>query len=69
MAEIIQLRRDTSSNWTSVNPTLAQGEIGLETDTGDIKIGDGTTAWNSLEYFSTGVSSGKAIALSMIFGF
>lgn len=43
-------RRDTAANWTSVNPTLAAGEFGYETDTGKLKIGDGTTAWNSLEY-------------------
>jgi hypothetical protein len=50
VADIIQIRRDTSSNWTSVNPTLAQGELGVETNTSKIKIGDGTTAWNSLAY-------------------
>jgi hypothetical protein len=50
MATQIQLRRDTAANWTSTNPTLAQGEPGLETDTGKLKHGDGTTAWNSLAY-------------------
>ena len=48
MAIQIQLRRDTASNWTSNNPTLAQGEMGIETDTTVFKIGDGSTAWNSL---------------------
>lgn len=46
----IQLRRDTASNWTSANPVLAAGEIGIETDTDQFKIGDGTTAWSSLGY-------------------
>lgn len=46
----IQFRRDTAANWTSNNPTLAIGELGLETDTSQIKVGDGTTAWNSLGY-------------------
>jgi len=46
----IQLRRDTASNWSSVNPTLSSGEIGYETDTNYIKIGDGSTAWNTLKY-------------------
>jgi len=45
---LIQLRRDTAANWTSVNPTLASGEMGLETDTGRYKIGNGTTPWNAL---------------------
>lgn len=48
----IQLRRDTASNWTSANPTLAAGELGLETDTDRYKIGDGSTAWTSLSYSS-----------------
>ena len=46
----IQLRRDTASNWTSADPTLAAGEIGIETDTDQFKIGDGATAWSSLSY-------------------
>ena len=43
-------RRDTASNWTSNNTVLLAGEIGWETDTRRIKIGDGTTAWQSLDY-------------------
>ena len=50
MAVQIQLRRDTSTNWTSANPTLALGELGLETDGYKYKIGDGVTAWTSLSY-------------------
>ena len=50
MASIIQFRRDTASNWTSNNPTLASGELGIESDTGQYKIGDGTTAWSSISY-------------------
>ena len=50
MATIL-LRRDTAANWQSVNPVLAQGELGVETDTGKAKLGDGTTAWNDLAYF------------------
>ena len=52
MADIIQIRRDTAANWTNANPTLANGEQGYETDTGKMKIGDGSTAWTSLEYFA-----------------
>lgn len=48
----IQLRRDTASNWTSSNPTLAAGEIGIETDTLKYKLGNGSTAWASLSYAS-----------------
>ena len=50
MADIIQIRRDTAANWTSANPILAQGELGVETDTDKIKIGEGSTAWTGLGY-------------------
>ncbi len=50
MAVRFQLRRDTASNWASVNPVLELGEPGVETDTLKLKIGDGTTAWSSLGY-------------------
>ena len=46
----IQLRNDTAANWTSVNPTLLMGELGVERSTNKIKIGDGSTAWSSLSY-------------------
>ena len=46
----IQLRRGLSTQWTSINPVLAGGEAGFESDTLKIKIGDGATHWNSLGY-------------------
>lgn len=46
----IQIRRGAASDWSSVNPTLAQGEIAMETDTKKLKVGDGSTSWNSLQY-------------------
>ena len=54
MTTIIKIRRDTAANWTSTNPTLALGEPGYETDTHKMKVGDGTTAWNSLAYNAVG---------------
>lgn len=56
MAIQIQLRNDAAANWTSANPTLAAGEIGVETDTGLLKIGDGITTWTSLGYFTPDVN-------------
>ncbi|QPB07972.1 tail fiber protein [Synechococcus phage S-H38] len=50
MANRIQLRRGSAQEWANVNPTLAIGELGIEIDTGRIKIGDGVTSWNSLRY-------------------
>jgi hypothetical protein len=58
----IQVRRGTASQWTSANPTLASGEWGFETDTLKTKIGNGSTAWNSLAY-QTG-----SIAISNVTG-
>lgn len=46
----IQIRRDTSTNWTNINPILASGELGFITDTGRMKVGDGVTAFNSLAF-------------------
>lgn len=45
-----QLRRDTAANWTAANPVLLDGEMGYEKVTLKFKVGDGTTAWNSLAY-------------------
>lgn len=41
--------------WTALNPVLMQGEIGYESDTGKFKIGDGTTNWQNLKYYSSEV--------------
>lgn len=51
---VVQLRRDTAANWTSVDPILEEGELGLELDTRRLKMGDGLTAWTSLEYIYIG---------------
>lgn len=48
----LQQRTDTSTNWSTVNPVLLAGEYGYETDTKRRKLGDGSTAWNSLPYAS-----------------
>ncbi len=52
MAVQIQLRRGTASQWTSANPILAEGEMGVELDTGKWKFGDGTSTWSVLAYGS-----------------
>ena len=56
VADRIQIRRDTAANWTSASPTLANGELGLETDTGRLKVGDGSTIWTSLSYYTLGTT-------------
>ena len=46
----LQFRRGTATEWSNANTLLAAGELAIETDTQNIKIGDGTTSWNSLSY-------------------
>ena len=53
----IKFRRDTSANWTSVNPIPAQGEPCYETDTGKLKIGNGSDNYVTLPYVSDGGGS------------
>lgn len=59
---LIQVRRDTAANWTSVNPTLAAGELGLETDTGYMKVGNGSTSWTLLNYLAADISDQSILA-------
>lgn len=53
MSSRIQLRRGSAAAWTSANPLLLLGEIGLETDTKKFKVGDGSNLWTGLPYFAT----------------
>ena len=65
----IKIRRDTASNWSLYNPVLLSGELGIETDTLKIKIGDGVLPWGSLSYLETGgggTSSGGSIVVNLI---
>ena len=57
MADIIQIRRDSAADWTSIDPTIAEGEFGYETDTAKMKLGDGSTAWTSLSYWSGAITA------------
>ncbi len=48
----ILLRRDSAVNWEGSNPTLRQGEVGVEVGSthNRIKVGDGFKNWNELSY-------------------
>jgi hypothetical protein len=50
MAVTIQSRRGTLSNWSTVNPILADGEIGIDLTSLRLKVGNGTSTWNQLDY-------------------
>lgn len=60
MAIRIQLRRDTAANWISSNPVLRQGEMGIETDTLKIKLGDGTSTWTQITAYMNLVPDGNS---------
>ena len=49
----LRLRRDTASAWTAANPVLLLGEVGIETDTRNFKVGNGSSAWSALSYYLT----------------
>lgn len=57
----IQLRNDEAATWVEKNPVLLKGEMGIEVDTGKIKIGDGTKAWNELNYSGVDENAIKSI--------
>lgn len=58
----IALREDYSAIWKKSNPVLRKAELGYESDTGKLKIGDGATAWNSLSYLI-----GERVPLGAVF--
>jgi hypothetical protein len=55
------LRNDLAETWASKNPILAKGEIGAEIDTGLLKMGDGSTAFNNLNYINRGKDGDGAL--------
>jgi hypothetical protein len=61
MATRIQVRRGTTSQWNTANPTLEEGEIGYNSTLGQIKIGDGTSVWADLDYFVSDTSLGTSL--------
>ena len=57
----VKVKRATAARWASQNPVLAAGEIGYETDTRKMKLGDGTSSWTQLSYLvadGTGTGTG-----------
>jgi hypothetical protein len=62
MAYKIQLRRDIAANWTTNNPLLLNGEIGIETDTLKFKVGTGTQRWNSLTSYALRPGEANGVA-------
>ena len=68
MATRIQVRRGTAAEWNTSNTVLDVGEFGFNTTTYQLKIGNGSTSWNHLDYIPTAdsldTSLGSYIELS-----
>ena len=57
----IRQKYDTAENWSKNNPILLAGEIGIESNTNMIKIGNGTNHWNDLTYAVGGGGEGGSV--------
>ena len=66
MAQQVQFRRGTSSEWISTNPILAQGELGLDITNNKFKIGTGLTSWNYLNYSADFVSYASTAGIATV---
>ena len=44
---------NSRSNWAALNPVLMDGEAAIESQTNNLKIGNGKSTWNQLPYFSS----------------
>jgi hypothetical protein len=60
--QLIAFRKDTAAHWTSVDPILADGEPGYETNTGKVKLGDGINHWSVLPYITDAAAAAAAAA-------
>ena len=71
MAAKVQIRRGTAAQWNAANPVLSDGELGVESDTSKIKVGNGSAPWNSLPYvpappLTAGVVTSTELATSSV---
>jgi len=66
MAQQVQFRRGTSVEWTTSNPILAQGELGLDITNNKFKIGTGLTSWNYLNYGADFVSYASTAGIATV---
>jgi hypothetical protein len=68
MPTTIQIRRAPAASWSAAT-VLSDGELGYETDTGNFKVGDGSTQWSSLAYqlpYSNGLGNRSSTATSTL---
>jgi hypothetical protein len=66
--DLITFRKGTFAQWSGVNPVLASGEPGFDLSNNIFKIGDGSSAWLSLNAINENVSAGTGIYISFVSG-
>jgi hypothetical protein len=69
MAVRLQVRRDTSINWSTNNPILQVGEFGFDTTVNRFKVGiasNETSRWNALPYLNVIPSELKELAQDFV---
>jgi hypothetical protein len=64
MTDIV-LRHDTATNWSTANPTLKNGEPGVESDTKRMKVGDGATPWSTLPNFDPAAGRPRVLCVGI----
>lgn len=67
MATRMLQRRGTAAEWAAANPVLSEGEIGFETDTNVMLVGDGVTPWNSIKNPNAPINSAPPIGAVLMF--
>lgn len=65
---ILQLRTGSATQWAASTRILAVGEPGVETDTGRIKVGDGTNLWSGLPWSGAAISKSTSNGSLMVNG-
>lgn len=62
VSAVLKIRRDTTVNWTTLNPVLSDGELGLDVTKNQLKVGDGIATWNVLPYLNSDLLDGVHLA-------
>jgi len=63
--DYVRARRGTDTEWTTANIILRQGELGYESNTGRLKVGNGENVWNELSY-SESLAPSKTLHATVI---
>jgi len=61
---LIKVRRGTAAEWNSANPVLDEGELGFATDTGEMKIGNGSDSWLMRKHAGSDADTAKLSQLA-----